>query len=254
MADEETTFRKPNDEIIDSCKMDTVEEETMSEKEGGGVNSHAPDDKSTDLSKFSFKMPSLPVKKSNRDSSEKESEPKVKVEILSKVTKSDAEKSVVNSTDSAKHSIKVSNKVANLSVLSPAEQLKHSQIAIPYKEPAWSGLPEIKYSFEILKNGSIIDTVNLDKPYIVFGRLPSCDVAMEHPSLSRHHAIVQYCKHPNEELEKGVYLYDLDSTHGTWINKNKVYPNKYYRIRVGHVVKFGGSTRLHILQVNRIID
>lgn len=135
-----------------------------------------------------------------------------------------------------------------LSKLSPAEQLQQSRIAIPYKEPSWGGIAEEEYRFEVLKNGTIIDNVKLDKSFIVFGRLPSCDVPMEHPSLSRHHAVVQFCKTPTPEQEKGWYLYDLDSTHGTWINKNKVYPKKYYRIRVGHVLKFGGSSRLHILQ------
>lgn len=136
-----------------------------------------------------------------------------------------------------------------LSKLSPAEQLQQSRIAIPYKEPSWGDIAEEEYRFEVLKNGTIIDNVKLDKSFIVFGRLPSCDVPMEHPSLSRHHAVVQFCKTPTPEQEKGWYLYDLDSTHGTWINKNKVYPKKYYRIRVGHVLKFGGSSRLHILQV-----
>lgn len=137
----------------------------------------------------------------------------------------------------------------SLSKLSPAEQLQQSRIAIPYKEPSWGGIAEEEYRFEVLKNGTIVDNIKLDKSFIVFGRLPSCDVPMEHPSLSRHHAVVQFCKTPTPEQEKGWYLYDLDSTHGTWINKNKVYPKKYYRIRVGHVLKFGGSSRLHILQV-----
>lgn len=137
--------------------------------------------------------------------------------------------------------------------LSPAEQLKLTQSAIPYKEPSWSGVPQDKYSFDVLKNGSIISSVALERPYYVFGRLPSCDVTMDHPSLSRYHAVVQYCTSPEDGTDPGWYLYDLDSTHGTWINKHKTYPNKYYRIRVGHVVKFGGSSRLHILQVREII-
>ena len=142
-----------------------------------------------------------------------------------------------------------SSKTSSQSNLSPAEQLKQKQIAIPYKEPQWSGMPEDQFAFEVLKNGVIIDTLKLDKPFYVFGRLPSCDITLEHPSLSRYHAVVQYCKVPQDGKEKGWYLYDLDSTHGTWINKYKTYANKYYRLHVGHVIKFGGSTRLHILQV-----
>lgn len=144
---------------------------------------------------------------------------------------------------------KVTNKFDNLS---PAEKLKESQTPIPYKEPSWGGLSKDKFSFEVLKNGVIIDTIDLTKSFYLIGRLPSCDITLEHPSLSRHHAVIQYCTTKTEKHNIGWYLYDLDSTHGTWINKNKVYAKKYYGIHVGHVLKFGGSTRLFILQV--IID
>ena len=131
---------------------------------------------------------------------------------------------------------------------SPAEQFKHSQAPIPYKEPPWSGLSEEDFSFEVIKNGAVIDKVDLkSKAYHVIGRLPSCDIPMEHPSLSRYHAVVQYSCGSSETFPKGWYLYDLDSTHGTWINKNRVPPKKYHRLHVDYVVKYGGSTRLFIL-------
>lgn len=121
---------------------------------------------------------------------------------------------------------------------------------IPYEEPEWSGKAQEEYSFDVLKNGSIIDRVSLKtQPFYVFGRLPSCDVTLEHPSLSRYHAVLQYNCASTPAREKGWYVYDLDSTHGTWVNKKKISPKVYHRLRVGHIVKFGGSSRLHILQV-----
>jgi len=136
---------------------------------------------------------------------------------------------------------------------SPAERLKETEAVIPYKEPDWGGLSEVPYSFEVVKNGIVIDKVDLSvKSFHVFGRLPSCDHSMDHPSLSRYHAVVQHCSLSSlagDERRVGWYLYDLDSTHGTWINKNKVPPRTYLPLRVGYVVKFGGSSRLHILQV-----
>ncbi|XP_064601680.1 kanadaptin-like [Liolophura sinensis] len=129
----------------------------------------------------------------------------------------------------------------------PAQQL--SQGTIPYKEPSWGGPCEEQYKFEVLKNGTMLEDVDLTtKSFYVIGRLPSCDVTMEHPSLSRHHAVVQYCSQTSEKHEQGWYLYDLDSTHGTWINKIKIRPKVYNRLRVGHMIKFGGSSRLFILQ------
>uniref|UniRef100_A0A8C1ZZ75 Solute carrier family 4 member 1 adaptor protein n=1 Tax=Cyprinus carpio TaxID=7962 RepID=A0A8C1ZZ75_CYPCA len=124
---------------------------------------------------------------------------------------------------------------------------------LPYTEPPWGSVPDISYSFELLKNGAILDTVPLTQSsYFVVGRLPVCDVSLEHPSISRYHAVVQYRGRAGQDgvlgEEKGFYAYDLGSTHGTFVNKNKIPPKTYIRLRVGHVLKFGGSTRLFILQ------
>ncbi|XP_055698017.1 kanadaptin [Phlebotomus papatasi] len=133
----------------------------------------------------------------------------------------------------------------------------------PYIEPKWSGRPESSYSFEVLKTGTIIEIVeNLqEKPYWVFGRLLQCDIPMAHPTVSRFHAVLQYRPEqdkPQEEdaedgqkkkkVEPGWYLYDLTSTHGTFVNKQRIPPKTYIRIRVGHIVKLGASTRQFILQ------
>uniref|UniRef100_A0AAV2JAS4 FHA domain-containing protein n=1 Tax=Knipowitschia caucasica TaxID=637954 RepID=A0AAV2JAS4_KNICA len=125
---------------------------------------------------------------------------------------------------------------------------------LPYTEPAWGSMvPDVSYSIEILKNGSIVNTIPLkDKSFFVVGRLPVCEVALEHPSISRYHAIIQYRGESGETgsvgEERGFYVHDLGSTHGTVVNKNKIPPKTFIRLRVGHVIKFGGSTRLFILQ------
>ena len=105
----------------------------------------------------------------------------------------------------------------------------------------------------------------------MFGRLPVCDVSLEHPSISRYHAVLQYrptdaastCA-SNEEgksgstlsssgpNEAGFYVYDLNSTHGSFLNKSKLQPRVYYRVRVGQMVRFGGSSRLFVLEVSSI--
>lgn len=127
---------------------------------------------------------------------------------------------------------------------------------VPYTEPPWGGkAPTSAYALEILKNGTIVDTVPLtQRSYFVVGRLPVCDVSLEHPSISRYHAVIQYRSQAGESEcvgeENGFYVHDLGSTHGTVVNKNKIPPKTYIRLRVGHVLKFGGSTRLFILQVN----
>ncbi|XP_038546499.1 kanadaptin-like [Canis lupus familiaris] len=68
----------------------------------------------------------------------------------------------------------------------------------------------------------------------------------------RYHAVLQ---HRAAGLEgecdgqgPGFYLYDLGSTHGTFLNKTRIPPRTYRRVHVGHVLRFGGSTRLFLLQ------
>lgn len=120
---------------------------------------------------------------------------------------------------------------------------------LPYKVPSWSGLPDDFYSLEVLKNGCIISNIDLaNKPFHVFGRLPNCDVSLEHPSVSRYHAVIQYKRSDSSNSERGFYIYDLGSTHGTTVNKSPLEAKRYYRLRVGYVFKFGGSSRLFILQ------
>ncbi|XP_060525709.1 kanadaptin [Cylas formicarius] len=147
-----------------------------------------------------------------------------------------------------------SNCKANIEPLdNSAPQRDNTSQPLPYKEPVWSGLPVSNgkpYIFEVLKNGAIIDTVNLmDKSFWVFGRLPNCDICMQHPTISRYHAILQYRSVSTEKDNSGFYIYDLESTHGTFLNTkaNKLKARIYTRVQVGHILRLGCSQRSYIL-------
>ncbi|XP_074033311.1 uncharacterized protein isoform X2 [Leptinotarsa decemlineata] len=133
----------------------------------------------------------------------------------------------------------------------PPSQHSENSIVLPYKEPVWSGIPDSnskQYKFEVLKNGTIIETINLmSQSFWVFGRITSCNICMQHPTISRYHAVLQYRKDPSETESSGFYLYDLGSTHGTFLNKNRLKPKVYVRMQVGHMLKLGCSTRSYIL-------
>ncbi|XP_004839279.2 kanadaptin isoform X2 [Heterocephalus glaber] len=122
-----------------------------------------------------------------------------------------------------------------------------------YQEPPWGGPATAPYSLETLKGGTILGTRSLKgASCCLFGRLSSCDICLEHPSVSRYHAVLQHrAPDPDGECDghgQGFYLYDLGSTHGTFLNKTRIPPRTYCRVHVGHVFRFGGSTRLFILQ------
>ena len=137
---------------------------------------------------------------------------------------------------------------------------------LSYVEPHWSGKPANPHSLTVIKNGAVVDEVDIsEKGYHVFGRLPTCDIPMDHPSISRFHTVLQHRPQSSDKADKaddshklfstepweaGFYVYDLGSTHGTFLNKTRVQPRCYYRVRVGQMIRLGGSSRLYILEVS----
>ncbi|KAJ0041789.1 hypothetical protein Pint_18903 [Pistacia integerrima] len=115
--------------------------------------------------------------------------------------------------------------------------------SVPYKIPEWSGPPCHKFYVEVLKDGSIVDQFDVcEKGAYMFGRVDLCDFVLEHPTISRFHAVIQFKRSGN------AYLYDVGSTHGTSINKNQVQKRVYVDLHVGDVIRFGQSSRLYIFQ------
>ncbi|KAI4321318.1 hypothetical protein MLD38_034715 [Melastoma candidum] len=80
------------------------------------------------------------------------------------------------------------------------------------------------------------------KERICFGRVDLCDFMLEHPTISRFHAVLQF------NASGDAYLYDLGSTHGTIVNKKQVKAKAYVDLHVGDVIRFGQSTRLYVFQ------
>ncbi|KAJ3086969.1 Kanadaptin [Quaeritorhiza haematococci] len=125
----------------------------------------------------------------------------------------------------------------------PRNQKHPEAPPLNYEAPEWSSPPQAEYYFEILKNGSIIAKSGvIEKEFLVVGRLPMCDIELEHASVSRYHAIIQF------KDDGTAYVYDLGSSHGTSLNKNPLPKRQYKKLRVGDMLRFGQSTRLFIFQ------
>ncbi|MCD7470916.1 hypothetical protein HAX54_011153 [Datura stramonium] len=115
--------------------------------------------------------------------------------------------------------------------------------SVPYTIPTWSGRPCHQFFLEVLKDGSIIDKFDVHKKgAYMFGRVDLCDFVLEHPTISRFHAVLQFNGNGD------AYVYDLGSTHGTFINKNEVKKRVFVELHVGDVLRFGHSSRLYIFQ------
>ncbi|VDK83460.1 unnamed protein product [Litomosoides sigmodontis] len=128
-----------------------------------------------------------------------------------------------------------------------------AQPNLEYVPPPFAVEPsnDVHYGFEVIKNGTVIDRVDFGTrkagTFVVIGRLPSCDIQLEHPTISRHHCILQYGDDLMNRTGKGWHIYDLGSTHGTRLNKKKIPSKQFIRIRVGHIMQFGGSSRIMTL-------
>ncbi|EKX48972.1 hypothetical protein GUITHDRAFT_44954, partial [Guillardia theta CCMP2712] len=106
-----------------------------------------------------------------------------------------------------------------------------------YEKPPWAGVPpadKFPYFLEVLKNGTIVEKIDLqNKDAFLVGRNADvCDVVLDHPSISRQHAVIQL----KEDGE--AFIYDM-STHGTRINKKQLKTQVYAKIGVGDVMQFG---------------
>nr|CCA16643.1 conserved hypothetical protein [Albugo laibachii Nc14] len=115
-----------------------------------------------------------------------------------------------------------------------------------YQAPKWGlcGQNVHNISLEAIKAGSVIDEISFPKykSYQIAGRMKEgCDVHFNHPSISRTHAVFQF-----DEQGK-LFLMDLKSTHGTFLNKKRIHPGKFYALNVGDLLRFGDSTRLYAI-------
>ncbi|XP_060191947.1 uncharacterized protein LOC132621628 [Lycium barbarum] len=123
------------------------------------------------------------------------------------------------------------------------DQQRTGAAAVPYTIPTWSGRPCHEFYLEVLKDGSIIDKFDVHKKgAYMFGRVDLCDFVLEHPTISRFHAVLQF------KGNGDAYVYDIGSTHGTFINKNEVKKRVFVELHVGDVLRFGHSSRLYIFQ------
>lgn len=90
--------------------------------------------------------------------------------------------------------------------------------------------------------GTVLKHIDISKrTAYLLGRTPTSDITLEHPLCSRRHAALLF--HENG----AVMLYDMASSHGSFLNKRRVEPQTYVELRVGDMLRFGQSQRMYIL-------
>ncbi|KAF3451906.1 hypothetical protein FNV43_RR08002 [Rhamnella rubrinervis] len=115
-----------------------------------------------------------------------------------------------------------------------------------WQPPDWAIEPRSGvYYLEILKDGEVLDRINLDRRRHIFGRqFHTCDFVLDHQSVSRQHAAV--IPHKNGS----IYVIDLGSAHGTFVANERLTKDTPVELEVGQSLRFAASTRTYILRKN----
>lgn len=136
-------------------------------------------------------------------------------------------------------------------------QVDGTSIVLKYHEPAEARKPPAKdiWKLYVFKGPEILETIELSTRscWLVGRELAVVDMAAEHPSISKQHAVLQfrYVEKKNEFGDKlgrvRPYLIDLESANGTLLNKDEVPPSRYLELRDKDMIQFGHSTREYVL-------
>ncbi|KAM3749042.1 hypothetical protein ACB098_05G153200 [Castanea mollissima] len=115
-----------------------------------------------------------------------------------------------------------------------------------WQPPDWAIEPRAGvYFLEVLKDGVVLDKINLDRRRQIFGRqVHTCDFVLDHQSVSRQHAAV--IPHKNGS----IYVIDLGSAHGTFVANERLTKDSPVELEVGQSLRFAASTRIYILRKN----
>ncbi|TDH68797.1 hypothetical protein CCR75_007702 [Bremia lactucae] len=113
--------------------------------------------------------------------------------------------------------------------------------------PSWAVTPadmNRKANLKVEKEGKVIELISIGtRSCYVFGRSKDqSDVWLQHPSISRQHAIVAH----NEQNR--ICIMDLDSAQGTFVNDHEIEPNRPQALMMGDRIRFGTSARTYLYQ------
>jgi len=117
-----------------------------------------------------------------------------------------------------------------------------------FQPPPWVCMPKLENcGLKVRKDGKIISIVTdiNKKKFLTLGRnAKMSDLRLEHPSISRRHSMFGHGSSGN------LYVMDLGSSHGTFVNGKRLESKKREALHDGDVVKFGASTREYVVKLD----
>jgi smad nuclear-interacting protein 1 len=120
------------------------------------------------------------------------------------------------------------------------ERLTKEGVVLKYAEPL-DATPPQRYQLHVFKNQRMEPCIRLDtQSCYLFGKEPVCDIVLQHPSISKQHAVIQYRR-------SKPYLIDLESSNGTRLNGKRIPTSRYVELQHKDLIQFAYSTREYVL-------
>ncbi|KAI6660276.1 Smad nuclear-interacting protein 1 [Oopsacas minuta] len=158
------------------------------------------------------------------------------------------EKKIAKKEETKKPNFALSGKLAE-------DTNTYKGVVIKYTEPPEARMPKKRWRLYPFKGDESLPTLYIHRQsaYLVGRDRAITDFPVHHPSCSKQHAVLQY-RLVDTETTDGVkckqiilYIIDLNSTNGTYVNNKRIEPQRYIELRATDMLRFGFSSREYIL-------
>ncbi|XP_040901283.1 smad nuclear-interacting protein 1 [Toxotes jaculatrix] len=128
-------------------------------------------------------------------------------------------------------------------------------VVIKYNEPPEARIPKRRWRLYPFKNDEPLPVMYIHRQsaYLLGRQRKIADIPIDHPSCSKQHAVFQYrlVEFTRADGTSGrrvrPYIIDLGSGNGTYLNNQRIEPQRYYELKEKDVLKFGFSSREYVL-------
>ncbi|VDQ10917.1 unnamed protein product, partial [Trichobilharzia regenti] len=122
-------------------------------------------------------------------------------------------------------------------------------VVIKYNEPEDARKPTTHWRLYAFKGNQPLPILHIHRQsgFLIGRDRKIADIPMDHPSISKQHAVLQY------RFVRGairLYVIDLDSANGTYLNNNRIESRRYYELLEKDVIKFGFSSREYVVMTS----
>lgn len=128
-------------------------------------------------------------------------------------------------------------------------------VLVKYGEPSEARKPKTKWRLYVFKGNEELPILYIHRQsaYLLGRDRKVADIPLDHPSCSKQHAALQYrlVDYVRKDGSNGrrvtPYVIDLGSANGTFVNSQKIEPQKYVQLLEKDVLKFGFSSREYVM-------